>query len=435
MKVLVVGAWHLGSSIACCIADRGHDVEIWDQTDRTANSWKNGKVPVFEPGLEEIVSRTWGRGLRWAEAPRAEDRDWVIIAYDTPINDRDEVILDSVLEGFETLLQSGVARDARFLVTCQVPVGTSRRMLNRLRETHPDWNGTFMYQPENLRLGNAITSFVKPDRAVVGFATDDADTRMKCLSEYRDLVRNPDLRIDAMGLESAEMVKHAMNSFLATCVVFGNEVANLCEKSGANAWEVFASLKQDSRVGPRAFLSPGLGFAGGTLARDLRVLSGLSAESENLFSAIYSINESRNDWVRSVLQDKLEGSLRGKRVVLLGVTYKPQTSTVRRSPAVEIAKLLAEAGAECVALDPMADLSELSEAERGALPFQLLRDAKEAFQGAAAAVLVTEWPQFKELDVKSLVSLMTSPLVIDTKNFLKDWERVEGVCRVVPGTT
>lgn len=417
MNVLIVGTWHLGSVIGSCLADAGNKVTLWDQNPRIADGWKKGMPPIHEPGLVEMIGRNWGKNLFWSDTPQGQNLNWIVLAYDTPINEQDEVLLDAVELGFEKILNSDFPNSCNFFFTSQLPVGTSQRLRAKILAKRPAWSGHVVYQPENLRLGEAINSFQKPDRMVLGVDSDQVATRELVAAEFRKLLNNTYTPMQVMSLASAEMVKHALNSFLATCVVFANELAEICETKGADAWDVAASLKQDSRVGPKAFLRPGLGFAGGTLARDVKTLSGFLPGTDNFFAHLHSTNSQRNEWVLKRLEESL-GSLSGKRVVLLGVTYKPQTSTVRRSPAVDIAALLKDKGAHSIALDPMADLGELNDEERRKLAFTLVTKPEEAFRDADAAVLVTEWPQFLEYDWATLASLMKGRYLIDTKNFL-----------------
>ena len=433
MNVLMAGVWHLGSVIGACLAEAGHQVHLWDQNSPVAEKWKNGQTPIHEPGLNEMVAKHWRTNLHWTENLKevSKKADWICITYDTPINEKDEVQLQVVEDGFDTIIKSGISENCHFFLTSQLPVGTSRRFRARILTAFPAWKGHLFYQPENLRLGEAIKSFQNPDRMVLGL--DQLERRENLVSQFQQLTGNSTTPLNFMGLESAEMVKHAMNSFLATCVVFANEISDVCEKQGADAWDVMNSLKQDSRVGPKAFLRPGLGFSGGTLARDVKTLSHLSQRepAQNLFDQLYRINLLRDDWVVEKLLENLK-SLEKKKIVLLGITYKPGTSTVRRSPALEISRLLFRNGAKCVALDPMADLRELNPSERANLSFVLEKDPQTAFRDADAAVLVTEWPQFKELNWNQMKSEMKTPLLIDCKNFFSA-ETVRDFTHVIPG--
>ncbi len=435
MNVLVVGSWHLGSVVGACLADAGNMVYLWDQSKKIAESWKKGLPPIHEPGLEDLVKKYWGQKLFWTEdlSLRSRNAQWIFLTYDTPVNEQDEIVFDIVEEGFNKVLQSGFSDDCHFFFTAQLPVGTSRRFLNKIAEVRPDWKGNVYYMPENLRLGEALKSFKTPDRMVVGSHHQDAVNRETAVEKFRELIGDLKTPVNIMSLESAEMVKHALNAFLATCVVFANEVSEICENQQADAWDVMASLKQDSRVGPKAFLRPGLGFSGGTLARDVKTLGKLSREkNENVFTELYKVNNKRNDWIVSHLESEIN-NLKGKTIALLGVTYKPGTSTVRRSPALEIATLLKSKGATCTAVDPMADIGELTENEVKTLPFKLSKDLDLVFKNADAAVVVTEWPQFKEFDFGKIKTLMKSPLLIDTKNLFSNHSVHHKFKVIVPG--
>ncbi|MCC6276289.1 MAG: nucleotide sugar dehydrogenase [Oligoflexia bacterium] len=433
--VLVVGTWHLGSVIGVCTANAGQNVYLWDQNDNVKSQWSKGSPPLHEPGLTDMATKLFGKNLFWASDLKSvsQKAQWIFLCYDTPIDDKDEILLDSVEDGFKTVLNQGFSNDCRFYFTSQLPVGTSRRFRNLITKANPHWQGHVIYQPENLRLGEAISCFLKPDRMVLGIDSQDNSIRNKLRDDFLKLTGITDVPVNLMSLETAEMTKHALNAFLAVSVVFANELAEICEETGADAWEVVASLKQDARIGPKAFLRPGMGFSGGTLARDVKTLSHLTPPNKNhsFFKELYSINQARNLWIKRQLESRL-GSLKGKRITLLGVTYKPQTSTVRRSPALELGQLLKSEGAKLVALDPMADLSELTTAERQGLPFELMQSPEEALKKSHGAVLITEWPQFKELNWTQLKDTMEVPLLVDTKNFLSQIGQL-GYRVVIPG--
>jgi len=418
-KVLVLGSWHLGSVVGTGIASHGHEVYLWDQNEKVRNAWSKGTPPIHEPGLSELARPHFNENLFWTDTPKeiANGCDWIILSYDTPINEQDEVILETVYSGFQIILNSELSPGTNFFFTSQLPVGTSRKLLTQLKNRFPAWTGNVLYQPENLRLGTAIESLQKPDRVALGFDTVDGNCIERLEKEFRILFGLQSTPIDRMSLESAEMVKHALNAFLATCVVFGNELSEICEQTQANAWDVAKSLKKDSRVGAKAPLFPGLAFAGGTLARDIKTLSPYQTSSGNLFSKLYTANENRNAWVITKLKEIL-GSLKDKTVLLLGVTYKPGTSTVRRSPAIQIGNLLKKEGANCLAIDPMADLNELSEVERAALPFTLTKKPESTFTSSDAVVLVTEWPEFADYAWETHKTKHLKSHLIDTKNFL-----------------
>lgn len=421
-SVTVIGAWHLGSVIGACLAESGHQVGLWDQSLKTQELIKKGEPPIFEPGLSEMMKKYWGKTLGWCgEHLKPVQSDWVIFAYDLEVTEGDDVQTETLVEGLAELIGAGLEAKTNILVTSQVPVGTCKKMRAQLKASHPEWLGELVYSPENLRLGSAITSMKSPDRVVLGLGNEILSDHVKkeiLVADFRALYGlKSETAINVMNVESAEMVKHALNAFLASSVVFANQISNVCEKVGADAWQVLASLKQDSRVGAKAFLSPGLGFSGATLARDVKTLLKIEGPQDSLFAKIYGLNSERNEWVVEKLLARLGGSLSEKKIGLLGVTYKAGTSTVRRSATTELYLRLKERGAEVLAVDPMADLQELKTVV-GAADLTVLRAPEAVFQNADAVVLMTDWPQFMEWNWTDLLSSMKTKTVIDTKKYL-----------------
>jgi UDPglucose 6-dehydrogenase len=274
----------------------------------------------------------------------------------------------------------------------------------------PDRPVTFGYSPENLRLGKAIRSFTRPDRFVVG-VRNEADRK-----RVQELLQPFSARIEWMSVESAEMTKHALNAYLATSITFINEVATLCEQVGADAREVERGLKSDTRIGPRAYLMPGAAFAGGTLARDIQFLAQIAAAHNQLpllLSAVRASNENHKLWPRRRLRALL-GDLKSQRVAILGLTYKPDTDTLRRSSSVELCEWLAHQGAIVQTHDPAVKK----------LPDQLIQKFTlhptplAALAGTSVLVIATEWPEYRLLTPESILSVMRKPLVIDANGFL-----------------
>jgi UDPglucose 6-dehydrogenase len=274
----------------------------------------------------------------------------------------------------------------------------------------------FAYSPENLRLGKAIEIFLHQDRIILGTRGDDDAARIS------ELLSNFTTDIISVSTESAEMIKHAINSFLALSITFMNEIARICEKVGADAREVEHGLKSEARIGPKAYLSPGGPFAGGTLARDVVTLDHLASHlGEELFliPAIKISNDQHKRWAIQKLREEL-GSLSGKRVTILGLTYKPNTDTLRRSLAVELCRLLETEGVEIRAFDPVVkalpdDLKNVS----------LFRNIEEATPGSDAVVVCTEWPQLLEVRWPSIMPALRCPVVIDANGFLLS--KVQGI--------
>ncbi len=270
----------------------------------------------------------------------------------------------------------------------------------------------FAYSPENLRLGRALDGFRHPERVVVGVR---AEADQECL---RALLAPFCRRIEWMSVESAEMTKHALNAFLATSVSFINEVARLCERSGADAKDVERGLKSDPRIGPGAYLSPGPAFAGGTLARDVRFLErlGVAAETRTpLLSAVLASNAEQAQWLRRKILE-IVGDLRGTRIGVLGLAYKPGTDTLRRSSALELCAWLVDCGAQVKAHDPA--VPALPPEARARI--DLVASAWEVFAGAEAAVVATPWPEYRRITPHDVLGAMKNARIIDVSRFLAD---------------
>jgi UDPglucose 6-dehydrogenase len=266
------------------------------------------------------------------------------------------------------------------------------------------------YVPENLQLGQAIHRFMNPERIVIG--ADDEETLDKVTAFFYP-IKTPKIR---MNIRSAEMTKHALNAFLATSISFANEIANICDKIGADALQVADALRLDSRIGSKALLKPGLGFAGGTLARDIKVLQKLGAKANyptQLIDVVLEVNQRQNTFIPKKLQ-KIYGSVENLTIAVFGLTYKPNTSTLRRSVSLEIIKQLQSEGAKIKAYDPKADISEIDKN----FTFEFFSDPLAAAQKTDALIFVTEWPEFKNLSFQEIKSVMHKPVIIDAQNML-----------------
>jgi UDPglucose 6-dehydrogenase len=410
--VCVVGIWHLGAVNAAGFAEKGYKVIGVELDLKKAEKLNQGTPPLFEPGLEELMRKHLkSRRLRFTSDPSvAKEADYVVIAYDSPVNDRDEVDITPVAQAAR-LVAPFLKPNALVVVTSQVPLGSCEKIEMDVRAANPGWESGVVYTPENLRLGSAIPRFLDPDMLVLG--ASDARAAKAALALYRPF-RTEKLPMD---LRSAEMVKHALNVFLATSITFINEIANLADRLGADAVAVGQALKLDKRIGKSALMMPGLGFSGGTLARDVTQLSRFASElgyRAKLLEAIVDVNEGTFDEVVVRLQKKL-GTLAGKKIGILGLTYKAGTSTVRRSPAIKIMGKLHDAGATCVGYDPKASAEELAEYDH---LVKRAKSVRELARDADGLVLVTEWPEFREIPFASIAKVMKRPLLVDSKNYL-----------------
>ena len=414
MNLTVLGLWHLGSVTAACCAKHFSVVGL-DFDAANIAQLNAGKAPLLEPGLDELLAAGLAQQkLSFTTDPKTacENADILWLTCDTPVNDADESDVEFVLGNLRRALPH-LPAGALVLISAQLPVGTCARLEKEFPQFH------FACSPENLRLGRALEAFEKAERAVVGIRT----AAKKALLER--LFKPFAAQTIFMRTESAEMVKHALNSFLALSITFINEVARLCEHTGADAKEVSLGLKSDARIGPKAYLGPGGPFAGGTLARDVVTLTQLAeanGETISVIPAIKHSNDQHRGWAFRRLQARL-GDLRGKKISVLGLTYTPNTDTLRRSAAVELCRQLLAAGATVTAVDPAvrnlpAELSDVS----------LAADLATALTGADAVAVCTEWPQFRQADWAKIIPQMRQRVFVDANRFLeKELKTVPGV--------
>ncbi|MEX3916232.1 UDP-glucose/GDP-mannose dehydrogenase family protein [Paraburkholderia sp. BR10872] len=429
MKICVQGLWHLGSVTAACCASAGHDVIGLDTDEKTIDGLRAGKAPLFEPGLDALLSDGLSAGrLRFTTDTESAvaDVDVLWVAFDTPVDDDDKADVDFVLGQIKSALPALRSR-AVVLVSSQMPVGSMRALEKFAAEALPDKYFTFAYSPENLRLGKAIDVFLKPDRIVVG--TNCPETR----AALEGLVAPITDKVEWMSVESAEMTKHAINAFLAISVTFANEIASICEAVGADAKEVARGLKTETRIGPKAYVSPGGPFAGGTLARDIEFL-GLASKASGLItpllSSVRASNDEHKNWVRRKLLERFD-RLQGRTVAIWGLTYKPGTDTLRRSLAVELCDWLLEQGAVVHVHDPV--VRELPARWEGRV--SNFTSAEDAVEDADALVVGTEWPIFRETGAKLQTSANGELLVIDANRHLESSLAASAVEYVAVGTS
>ncbi len=408
----------MGTVTAAGFAELGYTVVGIDEDAPRVAKLNAGAAPLFEPGLDDLLQRGLASGnLRFTTdyADGLRGASFVWIAYDTPVNERDEVDLTGVMAAAEEIGRH-IENAAIVIVQSQVPVGTCERIESIVRAGASSRRFGIACVPENLRLGKALECFRNPAMMVIGSDQLTTADRVESL-----LSRIPCKKV-RMDLRSAEMTKHAINFYLATCVSYINELANLCDALGANAGMVSSALRMDERVSPRAPLLPGgLGFAGATLARDVRSLQAVGkrvGHPTHLADAVLEVNEEQKRIVLRRLKEQF-GSLDRLTVGLLGLTYKVGTSTLRRSAAIEIARALKNAGASVKGYDPKAAIEEL----RGDDVLQFCSSPEEVAINSNALVIITEWPEFKNLDFVALGARMKDRVLIDTKNLL-DSERL-----------
>lgn len=405
---------------AACLAEH-FDVVGCDLDSRTVSDLKAGRPPIFEPGLEDLVRTGIASGrLTFAEKIReaVADADIVWITFDTPVNEDDTADVAFVRGQLEKLFPF-LTDGSLVLISSQVPVGFTASAEAGFQAAHPGRNVMFAYSPENLRLGKALDAFRNPSRVIIGVRDQAARGRLtKLFSPFCQT-------IEWMSVESAEMTKHALNAFLATSVTFINELATLCEVTGADAHEVSRGLKSEPRIGPRAYLNPGGAFAGGTLARDVVFLNSIAKKrgvETHVLPAVLSSNDEHKHWAERKLYQVL-GSVAGKTIAVLGLTYKAGTDTLRRSTAVELCAALSKHGAYVRAFDP--SVNKLPEELHGV--FLLCSTPSEALHKSDAVVVATEWPEFRKLEPLNVIDEMKSPIVVDPNRFLASTLNKDGL--------
>jgi len=416
-RVAVIGLWHLGCVVGTVLAERGHVVCGTDFDAEIVRHLHQGAPPLFEPGLAEAIGKRVRKGrLAFRENTKEAlaGADYAVIAFDTPVNAHDESDLAPIERAVDAISEFA-SGEIQVVVMSQVPVGTCALLDARLRARAPALRFSLVYQPENLRLGEALETFRHPDFIVLGAENETAIRRWLPLGDVIDVPRL------VMSWSSAEMSKHALNAFLATSISFVNDLADAAEAAGADVRDVVRALKHDRRIGAYAFLNPGPGFAGGTLGRDVQTLRSLAARggrATRLLDATLEVNSARLPRLVEKLRAACgpeASALRGKCVALLGLTYKPGTSTLRRSHAVEFAQLLVKEGATVQAFDP-----KVSEPTSDTRDIRLCSDVAQAVTGADAVALLTPWPEFRRLDLRHLKQLMLDPVLLDAHNFLDD---------------
>lgn len=408
-KIAIVGLWHQGIVAAGCMAQLGYSVVAADRDEERISSLSKGKAPLYEPGLDDLLAKGLESGdLRFTSdiGESVNGARYVLLMFDTRVDEDDKSDLSDLFDAVDVIADH-LENDAVLLVTAQVPVGSCDRIAQAIRLRKPDAVFGVAYVPENLRLGEAIERFRKPALPVVG--ADDERT----LDRIEELFEPLGAEWRRVSLRTAEMVKHSLNAYLAVSVCFGNEIGNLCDEIGADAGDIAKVLRIEPRVGDKAMLMPGLGFAGGTLARDMQTLRGLGDEcgiETALLDGAWEANLKQNGLVLRKLTKAL-GCLDGKRVAVLGLTYKPGTSTLRRSASLEVIRTVVAAGASVAAHDPRADREEL----KACSDLEFFEGPKDAAKGADALVLMTPWQEYRELDFGEIQKAMArEPVVLDT---------------------
>lgn len=427
MRIVMIGTGYVGLVSGACFADFGHDVVCVDKDAAKVDALLDGRIPIFEPGLEALVATNVaaGRlGFTLDLATALPEADAVFIAVGTPSR-RGDGHADLSFVHAAAREMASYLRDGTVVITkSTVPVGTGDDVQRIIREECPQLDFHVASNPEFLREGAAIEDFKRPDRVVVGVDNDEAERVLQEI--YRPLTRN-DSPLIVMSRRGAELTKYAANAFLATKISFINEIADLCEKVGADVRDVAKGIGLDERIGAR-FLQPGPGYGGSCFPKDTLALLKTGHDYEaplRIVEAVVASNDLRKRAMgRKVVQalaGKTNGNSHGKSVAVLGLTFKANTDDMRDSPAISVVQALQDAGISVRAYDP----EGMEQAKKVLSNVTYCSDPYEALDGADAAVIVTEWDAFRALDIERVKSLLTQPILVDLRNLYSrsDMER------------
>ncbi|RVT40659.1 UDP-glucose dehydrogenase family protein [Sphingobium algorifonticola] len=414
MHITMIGSGYVGLVSGACFADFGHDVVCVDKDERKIAALLEGRMPIFEPGLDELVARNVAAGrLRFTTDLKegVKDADAVFIAVGTPSRRGDgHADLSYVYAAAEEIAHA-ITGFTVIVDKSTVPVGTGDEVERIIREANPQAEFAVVSNPEFLREGAAIDDFKRPDRIVIG--GDDPRGLEVMRQVYRPLYLNKSPLIE-MSRRGAELTKYAGNAFLATKITFINEIADLCEKVGADVQDVARGIGLDNRIGSK-FLHAGPGYGGSCFPKDTLALLKTSQDydaPQRIVEAVVAVNDNRKRAMGRKVIAAMGGDVRGKTVALLGLTFKPNTDDMRDSPAIAIAQTLEDAGATVRAYDP-----EGMEQAKPLLPkLVYCTGAYDAAEGADALVIATEWDAFRALDLDRIKALLTQPLIVDLRN-------------------
>ena len=415
MNIVVVGTGYVGLVSGACFSEFGFAVTCVDKDSDKITSLEQGEIPIYEPGLDDFVKRNSAAGrLRFTTelGPAVGSADAVFIAVGTPTRRGDgHADLSFVFSAAEEVA-AHLSGYTVVVTKSTVPVGTGQQVEQVIRKANPDADFDIASNPEFLREGSAIADFMRPDRVVVGVQTDRAKEVIRQLYRPLYLIEKPVL---FTGLETAELIKYAANAFLAVKISYINQMADLCEKVGANVHDVAKGMGLDNRIGAK-FLHPGPGYGGSCFPKDTLALV-KTAESVDspvsIVAEVVAYNKARKLEMSKRVISAFSGDVKGRRLSVLGLAFKPETDDMRESPAIELIKELIAGGAVITAYDPVA----MDEARQIFTEHILYADSAHAcLDGADGAIVVTEWNEFRALTPQLFADLMTGNILVDLRN-------------------
>ncbi|HXV28746.1 MAG TPA: UDP-glucose 6-dehydrogenase [Sinorhizobium sp.] len=419
MKITMIGAGYVGLVSGVCFADFGHDVVCLDKDEGKIAALKQGEIPIFEPGLDQLVAHNVAAGrLNFTTDLTAAvaSSDVVFIAVGTPSRRGDGHADLSYVYAAAREIATNLSGFTVVVTKSTVPVGTGDEVERIIRETNPGADFAVVSNPEFLREGAAIEDFKRPDRIVIGVNGDDQRTRAVMTEVYRPLYLNQ-APLLFTSRRTSELIKYAGNAFLAMKITFINEMADLCEKVGADVQDVARGIGLDGRIGSK-FLHAGPGYGGSCFPKDTLALVKTAQDHDSpvrLVEATVAVNDNRKRAMGRKVIAAAGGDVRGRKIAVLGLTFKPNTDDMRDSPAIAIVQTLQDAGAEVTGYDP----EGMENARKVIDGMEYARDPYEAAARADALVIVTEWNEFRALDFARLKTAMKTPLLVDLRNIYR----------------
>ncbi|WHY95167.1 UDP-glucose dehydrogenase family protein [Peribacillus simplex] len=415
MKIAVLGTGYVGLSTGVCLSEIGHNVICIDTDELKIKSLRQGISPIYEPGLENLLAQNAAAGRLLFTTSHREalnGAEIIIIAVGTPQMEDGGADLSYIVQAAKDIA-ANLVQSSVVVIKSTVPVGTND-FIKSIIEEHCNERVTFnmVSNPEFLRQGSAVMDTMQADRIIIGSENEEAAKKVQEM--YRPL----NVPFILTSIRSAEMIKYASNAFLATKISFINEVANLCGVVGADVKDVAKGMGKDKRIG-EAFLQPGIGYGGSCFPKDVKALlhtANLNGVHFSLLKETVAINDFQQELLVTKAINRL-GDLKGKKVAMLGLAFKPETDDMREAPSIKIARSLTKLGAEVVAYDPVA-VDNAKNILGDTIRFA--SSVREAAVNADAVFIVTEWKEFRHLDLKTLMTTMRRPIVFDGRNCLEE---------------
>ncbi|WP_077961825.1 UDP-glucose 6-dehydrogenase [Ensifer adhaerens] len=425
MKITMIGAGYVGLVSGVCFADFGHDVVCLDKDESKIDALMQGRIPIFEPGLDQLVASNVASGrLTFTTdlVAAVADSDVIFIAVGTPSRRGDGHADLSYVHAAAREIAENLKGFTVIVTKSTVPVGTGDEVERIIRETNPDADFAVVSNPEFLREGAAIEDFKRPDRIVIGLSGDDARARDVMTEVYRPLYLNQSPLVFT-SRRTSELIKYAGNAFLAMKITFINEMADLCERVDANVQDVARGIGLDGRIGSK-FLHAGPGYGGSCFPKDTLALVKTAQDHDSpvrLVETTVAVNDNRKRAMGRKVIAAAGGDVRGRKIAILGLTFKPNTDDMRDSPAIAIVQTLQDAGAHVIGYDP----EGMENAKKVIDGIDYASDPYEAANEADALVIVTEWNEFRALDFRRLKTVMKTPILVDLRNIYRQDEVVK----------